>query len=331
MHLLLESANYKPNVMKDIQWEDIHIISRHSNMDEEGISKIFAENIYNNKETWQKFLRLFFITLGVGFTVSGVIFFFAYNWADLNKFAKIGLTELLIVATTSVVLFAKTSKTTRNIILTGSSVLVGALFAVYGQIYQTGANAYDFFLGWTLFIALWVIVSEFAPLWLIFLLLINTTFILYTQQVAKDWSEVFICTILFLINAAAAISGIFIAESKKTDVPRWFLNIVSLAAISFATIGICIGIFDSYDTIFPFLGISTIILYVLGIWHSLKEKNGFYLAVIPFSLIIITSTLLFESLQDEASFLLVSLFIIVSITLVIWNLITFQKKWKNEK
>lgn len=318
--------------MKDIQREDIHIISRHSDIDEEGISQILTANIYNNRETWQKFLRLFFITLGVGFTVSGIIFFFAYNWADLNKFAKIGLTELLIIATTSVVLLAKTSKTTRNIILTGSSVLVGALFAVHGQIYQTGADAYDFFLGWTLFITLWVIISDFAPLWLLFLLLMNTTFLLYTDQVAKDWSPIFICLFLFLLNASAAISGIFISESKKDiHVPRWFLNIVSLAAISFATMGIVFGITNEYNPDFPFLIIFTIILFGLGIWHSLKEKNGFYLAVIPLSLIIIISTLLFEKLKFEVSFLLVGLFIITSITLVIWNLIFFQKKWKNEK
>lgn len=318
--------------MKDIQREDIHIISRHSDIDEEGISQVLTENIYNNRETWQKFLRLFFITLGVGFTVSGIIFFFAYNWADLNKFAKIGLTELLIVATTAVVLFAKITKTTRNIILTGSSVLVGALFAVYGQIYQTGADAYDFFLGWTLFITLWVIISDFAPLWLLFLLLMNTTFLLYTDQVAKDWSPIFICLFLFLLNASAAISGIFILKSKKDiHVPRWFLNIVSLAAISFATMGIVFGITNEYNPDFPFLAIFTIILFGLGIWHSLKEKNGFYLAVIPLSLIIIISTLLFEKLKFEVSFFLVGLFIITSITLVIWNLIFFQKKWKNEK
>ena len=318
--------------MKDIQREDIHIISRHSDIDEQGISQVLTENIYNDREAWQKFLRLFFVTLGVGFTVSGIIFFFAYNWADLNKFAKIGLTELVIIATTSVVLFAKTNKTTRNIILTGSSVLVGALFAVYGQIYQTGADAYDFFLGWTLFIALWVIISDFAPLWLLFLLLINTTFILYTEQVAKDWSVNFVCTFLFLVNASAAISGIFISESKKgVSVPRWFLNIVSLAAISFATMGIVHGFLDEPDADFHFLLISAIILFGLGIWQSLKEKNGFYLAVIPLSIIIIVSTLLFEILQEDASFLLVSLFIITSITLVIWNLISLQKKWKNEK
>jgi len=95
--------------------------------------------------------------------------------------------------------------------------------------------------------------------------------------------------------------------------------------------GIVHGFLDEPDADFHFLLISAIILFGLGIWQSLKEKNGFYLAVIPLSIIIIVSTLLFEILQEDASFLLVSLFIITSITLVIWNLISLQKKWKNEK
>ena len=116
------------------------------------------------KEAWQKFFRLFFISLGVGFTVSGIVFFFAYNWADLNKFIKIGLIEALIITTISLVLFLRININTRNIILTGASVLVGVLFAVFGQIYQTGANAYDFFLVWTIFVTLWVVGNYSAPL-----------------------------------------------------------------------------------------------------------------------------------------------------------------------
>jgi len=160
--------------MTKIESEDIHIIARHSNWPTESIEKTLAEKVYSNADSWKKFLKFFLLTLGLGFTVAGVIFFFAYNWADLNKFVKLGLIEALIVATTIMVLLPKIKSGTKNIILTGSSFLVGALFAVFGQIYQTGADAYDFFLAWTLFITLWVIVSNFAPLWLLYIVLINT-------------------------------------------------------------------------------------------------------------------------------------------------------------
>ncbi len=74
--------------MEKIEREDIQIIARHSNWSEKSIDKILKKNIYNDKESWNKFLRLFFISLGVGFTTAGIIFFFAYNWADLHKFIK---------------------------------------------------------------------------------------------------------------------------------------------------------------------------------------------------------------------------------------------------
>ncbi|GAB3414346.1 DUF2157 domain-containing protein [Niabella aquatica] len=318
--------------MQNIQREDIYIISRHSSLTEQGADKILKKNVYHNKEAWQKFLLLFFISLGIGFAASGIVFFFAYNWADLHRFTKTGLIELLIIATTCLVLFLKINITGRNIILTAAAVLVGVLFAVFGQIYQTGANAYDFFLAWTLFITLWVFVAGFAPLWLLYLILINTTLILYAQQVAGNWSEVLVFTLLFIINAAVPVTAALIARYRKmANMPVWFLHTVALAAVISATTGIITGIFDDHQVAFPVLILLTLTGFTLGIWYALKTKNGFYLAIIPFGIIVIMSALFIKISDGEMMFLLVGLFIITSVTLVIKNLVTFQKKWKNEK
>ncbi|EOR96755.1 membrane protein-like protein [Arcticibacter svalbardensis MN12-7] len=273
------------------------------------------ENVYNDKEMWQKFLRMFFITLGIGFTVAGIVFFFAYNWADLQKFKKIGLIEGLIIVTTILVLLPITA---RNIILTSSVIVVGVLFAVFGQIYQTGANAHDFFLAWTVFASLWVIVSNFAPLWLLYLILINTTFVLYSQQVANDWSEGLVFTLLFLFNATALLAFLLLSKYQKMAiVPNWFLNTVALAAISYATMGIVFGIFNKYEVVFLVLILISSIVFAAGIWHGLKAKSRFYLSVIPFSLIVIVSALLIKISEDGMMFLFVGLFIIASVSLVI--------------
>ncbi|KMQ59583.1 membrane-like protein [Chryseobacterium angstadtii] len=318
--------------MKNLQREDIHIISRHSNVTEKGLEKALKENVYNDREMWQKFLRLLLITLGIGFTTAGIIFFFAYNWASLNKFVKFGLIEVLIIATTIIVLLPKINTTTRSIILTGSSFLVGVLFAVFGQIYQTGANAYDFFLVWTLFITLWVAVSNFAPLWLLYIILINTTFILYSQQVARDWPEILIITILFLFNTTVLIASLVLDHYKKIEnLPKWFTYILALGAATFATIGMIYGIFDSYEPAFPVLTVVVLIAYGFGIRHGIQSKNGFYLSVIPLSIIMMIAASLFKISDGVEMFLIVSLFIIVSVTLVIMKLINLQKKWKDEK
>ena len=316
--------------MEKIEREDIQIITRHSNWSEKSIDNILKKNIYNDKESWHKFLRLFFISLGVGFTTAGIIFFFAYNWADLHKFIKIGLIEGLIIISPLVILFSKISLDIKNILFTGTSILVGVLFAVFGQIYQTGANAYDFFLGWTMFITIWVFVSNYAPLWLVFITLINTTLILYSQQVAHDWSEVFVFTLLFIINILFLTTFLYGKKiNKEIKVPIWFSNLISLASVSFSTIGIVFGIFDKNQTSFFVLIVITSILYGIGIKYGLKVKSGFYLSIIPFSIIIIISAFLIKLSDDAGMFFFISLFVIGSITLVIKNLIDLQKKWIN--
>jgi uncharacterized membrane protein len=316
--------------MTKIEREDIQIITRHSNWSEKSIDNILKKNIYSDKESWHKFLRLFFISLGVGFTTAGIIFFFAYNWGNLHKFIKIGLIESLIIISTLVILFSKISLDIKNILLTGTSILVGVLFAVFGQIYQTGANAYDFFLGWTMFITIWVFVSNYAPLWLVFITLINTTLILYSQQVAYDWSEVFVFTLLFIINILFLTSSLYGKKiNEEIKVPIWFSNIIALGSVSFGTIGIVFGIFDKNQTSFFILIIITSILYGIGIRYGLKVKSGFYLSIIPFSIIIIISAFLIKLSDNAGMFFFISLFVIGSVTLVIKNLIDLQKKWIN--
>ena len=318
--------------MEKIQREDIYVIGEQGNLTEKEIAKALKENVYNNKEAWQKFFQLFFISLGVGFTVSGIIFFFAYNWADLHKFVKIGIVQGLVIVTTILALLPKINTNLRNIILTGASVLVGVLFMVYGQIYQTGVNAYDFFLAWTVFVTLWVVVSNFTPLWLLYMVLINTTFILYSQQIAKDWSGISIFATLFIFNTIVLISAIILSKYKKAaNIPNWFLNIIGLSCIAYATIGIITGIFDKYEFSFLILLLSTAGAFASGIWYGLKTKNGFYLSAIPFSFVIILSALFIKISDKFGMYLFISIFIVISVTLIIKMLIEFQKKWKDEE
>jgi uncharacterized membrane protein len=314
--------------MSKIGKEDIHIINRYSNWSAQRIESLLKKEVYNSKTSWQQFLRLFFISLGVSFTTTGILFFFAYNWADLHKFMKIGLIESLIIVTIGAVLFSKLSVTIKNIFLTAASILVGVLFAVFGQIYQTGANAYDFFLGWTLFITVWVVISNFAALWLLFIILINTTVILYSQQVAHDWSETFVFTLLFMMNSIFLLTTLFGKRiHKNINAPTWFTNTIALGTISISTLGTSYGIFAETEISFTILLLSSAILYILGVKYSLKIKRAFYLSIIAFSVISIITAFFVKISNDFGMFLFISLFLITSVTFVIKTLINLQKEW----
>ena len=314
-----------------ISRNDIQIITRNSNISETDINNLFKHDVYNNNDSWKKFLQLFFLSLGVGFTVSGILFFFAYNWDDLHKFVKIGLVEGLIIILTLIAVLSKIKPLFKNILLSGATLLVGVLFAVFGQIYQTGANAYDFFLGWTMAVVLWVFISNFTPLWLIFIVLINITFGLYIDQVANDWSDLLIFSIFITVNAVFLI-GSLLLKSDNNKIPKWFIQILSLAVVSFTTIGMINGIFEHNKSYFELIIILTLLLYILGIYYGLKQKSTFYIAIIPLSIITIISAWLldFVKFREFTMLLFIGLIVVVSVTILIKLLMNLQKQWNNE-
>jgi uncharacterized membrane protein len=309
----------------------IHSIARHSNWHEAGIAAwLRKEQVYAGPGDWIKFMRLFLLGLGGSFLVAGVIFFFAYNWANMHKFVKLGLLELLILAVTFAAVFTKLSSSAKNVLLTASTMLVGVLFAVFGQIYQTGANAYDFFLGWTMCVVLWVLVARFQPLWFIFLVLLNTTFILYTQQVATGWTLAAVFDALFVLNATAVVVWEVLAAQGKISLQhRWFPRLVGLAAITTITMSMIwnlfVGIDEDYGVAF-FLGAA---MYGAGIWHGLRVRDIFYLTALPFSGIAFVAAALVRLGQNvpEMMLLLATLFVVGSITLLVQYLTTLNRQW----
>jgi len=314
--------------MKLVNREDIQIIVKHSNVDTANIDGLLNEHVHAKQKDWQKFLRLLFISLGVGFLTAGIIFFFAYNWDDLHKFLKLFLVQGLVLVSSLIALFSGLSPVVKKIALTGSAVLIGLLFSVYGQIYQTGANAYDFFLAWTLFITLWAVISRFSPMYLLLILLINTTLVLYCQQFAPEWISSTLTIVLLLLNTAL-LCGMLTLQLRNQDTfpATWLTHLIALAIAAIAVIGIIINLVEFEEGGLFLLTFVVLILFSLGVWHGFTSKKLFYLAVIFFGIIIIISAFIIDASQESASFLLVSIFIMFSVTFLIYGMIKLQKEW----
>ncbi|WP_342375645.1 DUF2157 domain-containing protein [Myxococcus stipitatus] len=142
-------------------------------------------------DAWRRFLSTTLLALGAMLVLSGIIYFFAYNWAELHRFAKLGLIAAGI-AGSALASRKLGDKPSGRFSLLGASVLVGALLAVYGQTYQTGADAFELFVGWAALILPWVAMSRFPALWLLLVVLINTGTILFHQQVLASGFSVFL-------------------------------------------------------------------------------------------------------------------------------------------
>ncbi|PTX22725.1 putative membrane protein DUF2157 [Pontibacter mucosus] len=320
----------KQNITREL----IYSIARHSNWQAAGIErKLRSEGLYATPRNWATFARLFLLGTGASFTLAGIVFFFAYNWTDMHKFVKLGLLQFLLLAITFAALVPRFSKTIRNVLLTASAVLVGVLFAVYGQIYQTGANAFDFFWGWTYCVVLWVLVANFQPLWFIFLALLNTTFILYTQQVATHWSFALVLDALFILNAVAVVVWEALEAKGKVNVQhRWFPRIVGLAAIVFITISMISLLYNNFNDFREDYGLALLLgfgMYGAAIWYGMRKRELFYLTAVPFSAIAFFTALIIRIGENlpELMLMLATVFVIGSITLLVQYLGNLYRQW----
>lgn len=128
---------------------------------------------------WQSFIDSLLLWLGASAIAAGVVFFVAYNWASMGRFAKFGLVQALLVVAVGGYLWFRRHERLSKVLLFVASVLVGVLVALYGQTYQTGADPWELFAVWATMILPWTLISRFAPLWLMLVGLINTALILY--------------------------------------------------------------------------------------------------------------------------------------------------------
>lgn len=323
----------KINAVRDV----LYSIARYCRCSTQQLSLLFEqEKVYPDKEEWLRYLQPFLLVLSAVLFAAGVVFFFAYNWAAMHPFLKLGLLQGLLLLVIGALLFAPLVKTTRKIMLTVGAVLLGALFAVYGQIYHTGANAYDFFLGWTLSIFIWTLVGRSAALWLVFMVVLNLTLHFYAEQLATFWQDLILPVLLFLINAAAVAVWEYLRSRERVPAStRWFAIIVALVALIINTGAVTEAIFASSwqdETTWKDWGLMllvTLLVYGAGWWYAQNTRSLFYPATESLSLIAIGCTLFIRIFEytDVAVLLFASLFVIGSTTGLAYYLMHLNKKW----
>ena len=159
-----------------------------------------AADIAPSPAEWRGFLAQLTLWLGTIALACAVIFFFAFNWDDLGRFAKFGLIEAAILAALAALWWLGLDRPAGKAVLLLLSLLTGALLALTGQVYQTGADTYELFGWWAVLILPWVLVSRFSPLWLFWLALLNVAAMLYFQ-LYRDVAP--LLWALFALNGAA--------------------------------------------------------------------------------------------------------------------------------
>ncbi|QAY77802.1 DUF2157 domain-containing protein [Sphingosinicella sp. BN140058] len=161
-----------------------------------------AAGMLPTRADWHAFLGRLTLWLGTVALAAALIFFFAFNWDDLGRFGKFGLVEAAMVAALFGVWRVGLDGLPGKALLLLLVLLTGALLALAGQVYQTGADTFELFAWWAVLILPWVLVGRFAPLWLVWLALLNLALYLFADL---SHSEGLLLWGLYGVNGLALI------------------------------------------------------------------------------------------------------------------------------
>lgn len=134
------------------------------------------------EKKWGTWVDNILLILGASFLLTGIIFFFAFNWQNMISLYKFTAIEIGILFCVLGAIIYSTQTSFLASYLTGASVLVGVFLAVFGQIYQTGADTFQLFAVWAALILPWVFLAQSTPLWFIWLVVVNAALIFFLEN-----------------------------------------------------------------------------------------------------------------------------------------------------
>jgi uncharacterized membrane protein len=266
---------------------------------------------------WRRFLDHVLLFIGVVMVAAGAIFFFAFNWQDLGRYAKFALVEAPILASLVVAWRLGVDGIAGKATLLFASLMTGALLALVGQTYQTGADTFELFAAWAGVILPWALVARFPALWILWLALANAAVALYFLAFGVFWGMLFapekLVWLLFGVNTAALVVWEGLAAAGMLWLrERWSVRILATASGALIT-----GL--AFQDIVDWRGSShwgapVWIAWIVAAYAAYRHwlKDVYVLAGGVLSVIVMTSTFLARqmTMREAGAYLFLGLLVI---------------------
>ena len=166
-----------------VSHEDLRSMYRDDMITEQQYKEaLHFSGIIPDKHHWRSFLQVLLSSLGTVFLLTGILFFFAFNWADMTKWQKFAGIEIFIIFAAIFAWIKGPDKLSGKLGTLAAGTLIGVLMAVYGQIYQTGADPYELFMYWGIILLPLVVAVRLPAFWVMWLVIVNLAISLYVKQ-----------------------------------------------------------------------------------------------------------------------------------------------------
>jgi uncharacterized membrane protein len=290
------------------------------------------------------FLAISLRIAGVLSLAAGLVFFVAANWSRIAVFGRFAMIEIVLLACVGLAFLKPPPAFIGRGAIFIAFIATGALLALFGQTYQTGADVYELFLSWSLLGLPLVVAAQWSVATAAWVLVFDIALMLFC-----GWSPTgglfwvlfsglhFRPALLVLTAAWLNLALWFAFEVRPIDaVPEWVRRLILSCAFGFATWGGVLGVLGS-DLVFgeqrgdPAAMLALAAAMTLTVAYALRRRADIYpLAVVMGTFIIVSLAWLARVVEfhDEGMFLLLALWLIGTSTAAGKILTSLARRWR---
>lgn len=147
---------------------------------------------------WRAFLARATLALGLLLLASAAVCGVAANWDAMTKMQRLAGAQVVLAASAVLAawLYVRPARSSvaahgRACVVGLAGVLLGALLALVGQTYQTGADTWELFALWAALMLPWAIAARSQGVWLFWIVLANVALGLLLGERVLSWWVVF--------------------------------------------------------------------------------------------------------------------------------------------
>jgi uncharacterized membrane protein len=282
---------------------------------------------------WLRFLDVLLLCLGGLALAFSVLLFVAFNWSELGRLARFALVEAAVLVAFAGCWLAGRETLAGKVALLSTGLLLGGLLALFGQTYQTGADPWQLFFVWMLLLTPFALIGQFAPLWVLWAVLVNIALTLYFQPTGSFSTEAYgqLLWIQFAVNGLMLCAWEWLAGRIPWLNQRWALRLLAIATLMPLTLRVVESVFSGSDLWLPVLVCLLAVAIVYGVYRY-QRQDLFMLTLAAVSVISVVVSLMVKHvlwhLDNSAGVLLMAVALMAMSTLAVKWLRSVHRGWQ---
>lgn len=294
---------------------------------------------------WRRALVVFGRVAGALSLGFGVVFFIAANWSALSPLGRIGLLQGLFVLTILVALMRPPPRVAGQAALLLAVVGVGAMFALFGQTYQTGADVYELFFLWAALALPFAIAARWSPVTALWLVVLNLGIARFCGWLpgqhplwmalgmfGDSWSLRLVLAMWANLAVWALLQWAAGRYRQMADIaPEWLRQALLVVALVYGTVGMCIGIVAPGDGLGLSLPLFLLACAAIATYAIRRHNDVLPIAALAASAVAIGVALIIEwvrwSGDGAALFFALTTWLVLSSSVCAWGLMQLNRRW----